>query len=447
MWWTADDTVRVLAPSEQRFVRHATYTGRSVLVEGELDSTALRSAFDALLRAHPILGCRIGEDAAGTGHLLRPAGSAVGAWVRAGDTATVGLPEESLDPSVQLAYLDVVIENGRSRVTLYAHHAVADAGHCVALLARLWDRYTDEVSGIAKDIAPQDYPRPLEWYAARHGIPRSAVSGLESASRPLEHPPVLPPEPPTPAPAALARPERTILEPGTTARIVELGRRHGITVNGLITAALLRAYAETAWGHEDSSPGWSSSRAATPREATPDEPRPRDSVPLRCVYPVDMRARLNPPIAAADGTNIAGLAAFVADVTTASDVVELAQRISARLRHDLAEGIVQQSVLHFPEFFGPTATRSLAGHVAVTNTGRVPRFRTPPALTLTDYEIVYLSAHPRPSAGPSAAVTFLVYTFADRLCVGVLGGGPLADRLPSAVRRELDDLAAVSIDA
>lgn len=475
--------MRVLAPSEQRFVRHATYTGRSVLVEGELDSTALRSAFDALLRAHPILGCRIGEDAAGTGHLLRPVGSAVGAWVRAGDTATVGLPEETLDPSVQLAYLDVVIENGRSRVTLYAHHAVADAGHCVALLARLWDRYTDEVSGIAKDIAPQDYPRPLEWYAARHGIPRSAVSGLESASRPLEHPPILPPEPPTPAPAALARPERTILEPGTTARIVELGRRHGVTVNGLITAALLRAYAETAWGQEDSSPGWSSSRAATPREATPDEPRPgdsaplrsvypvgeprsgesgplrrvypvgegdsrpRDSVPLRCVYPVDMRARLNPPIAAADGTNMAGLAAFVADVTTATDVVELAQRISARLRHDLAEGIVQQSVLHFPEFFGPTATRSLAGHVAVTNTGRVPRFRTPPALTLTDYEIVYLSAHPRPSAGPSAAVTFLVYTFADRLCVGVLGGGPLADRLPSAVRRELADLAAVSIDA
>ncbi|TQM25718.1 NRPS condensation-like uncharacterized protein [Nocardia bhagyanarayanae] len=412
--------MRVLAPSEQRFVRHATYTGRSVLVEGELDIAALRSAFDALLRAHPILGCRIGEDAAGAGHLLRPAGSAVGAWVRAGDTATVRLPGESLDPSAQLAYLDVVSEDSRARVTLYAHHSVADAGHCVALLARLWDRYTDEVSGVANDVAPQSYPRPLEWYAARHGIPRSAVSGLEAASRPLAQPPVLPPDPPTPAPAALARPERTILEPEATARIVELGRRHSVTVNGLITAALLRAYAG---------------------EAEPD-----DSAPLRCVYPVDMRSRLNPPIAAAEGTNMAGLAAFAADVTSATDVIELARRISARLRHDLAEGIVQQSVLHFPEFFGPSAIHSLAGHIAVTNTGRVPRFRTPPGLALTDYEIVYLSAHPRLSAGPSAAVTFLVYTFADRLCVGVLGGGPLADRLPSAVGRELATLAAVSID-
>ncbi|SNY83524.1 Phthiocerol/phthiodiolone dimycocerosyl transferase C-terminus [Nocardia amikacinitolerans] len=521
--------MRELAPSEQRFVRHATYTGRSVLVEGELDIPALRSAFEALLRAHPILRCRIGEDAAGTGHLLRPAGSAVGAWVRTGDTATVRLPEESLDPSVQLAYLDVVTENDRARVTFYAHHSVADAGHCVALLARLWDRYTGEVSGVVEDAAPQEYPRPLEWYAARHGIPRSAVSGLESASRPLAHPPVLPPDPPTPAPAALARPERTILSPEATARIVELGRRHGVTVNALLTAALLRAYAgeiglepgdsarDGAWRHGagvgepgdrhaaerrdphscdvgrgdveqqrasgqcgavSGEPGgrwvaeWRDphSRGVGPGDAEsrnqhgagPGEPdderdsgrrdsyshdaRPGDSVPLRCVYPVDMRARLNPPIAAADGTNMAGLAAFAADVTTATDVIELAQRISARLRHDLAEGIVQQSVLHFPEFFGPTAIHSLAGHIAVTNTGRVPYFRTPPGLTLTDYEIVYLSAHPRPSAGPSAAVTFLVYTFADRLCVGVLGGGPLAARLPSAVGRELADLAAVCID-
>ncbi|MGV9817796.1 phthiocerol/phthiodiolone dimycocerosyl transferase family protein [Nocardia xishanensis] len=430
MWWTVDDTVRVLAPSEQRFVRHATYTGRSLLVEGELDIAALRSAFGALLRTHPILACRIGEDAAGTGHLLRPAGDAVGAWVRAGDTATVRLPEETLDPSVQLAYLDVVTEDARARVTLYAHHAVADAGHCLALLARLWDRYTDEVSGVANDDAPHDFPRPLEWYAARHGIPRSAVSGLEAASRPLPHAPILPPDPVTPAPASLARPERTTLGPEATARIVELSRRHGVTVNGLITAALLRAYAETASDAADSSDG----------------DRASDAVPLRCVYPVDMRARLTPPVAAADGTNMAGLAAFAADITPETGVVALAQRISARLRHDLAEGIVQQSVLHFPEFFGPTAIHSLAGHIAVTNTGRVPRFRTPPELALTDYEIVYLSAHPRPSAGPSAAVTFLVYTFAGRLCVGVLGGGPLAARLPSAVGRELADLATVSID-
>ncbi|MEV0031221.1 acyltransferase [Nocardia sp. NPDC050793] len=443
MRWTVDDTVRVLAPSEQRFVRHATYTGRSVLVEGDLDIAVLRSAFGALLRTHPILACRIGEDAAGTGHLLRPAGDAVGAWIRAGDAATIRLPDETLDPAVQLAYLDVVTEDARARVTLYAHHAVADAGHCVALLAGLWDRYTDEVSGVAKDVAPQDYPRPLEWYAARHGIPRSAVSGLESASRPLAHPPVLPPDPPAPAPAALARPERTILEPEATARIVELGRRHGVTVNALLTAALLRACA----GEIASEPGVSE-RADSGRVDTHSrDAGPGDSVSLGCVYPVDMRARLNPPVPAADGTNMAGLAAFAADVTTATDVVELAQRISARLRHDLAEGIVQQSVLHFPEFFGSTAIHSLAGHIAVTNTGRVPRFRTPPELALTDYEIVYLSAHPRPSAGPSAAVTFLVYTFADRLSIGVLGGGRLAPRLPDAVTRELAHLAAVSIDA
>uniref|UniRef100_UPI003D781625 phthiocerol/phthiodiolone dimycocerosyl transferase family protein n=1 Tax=Nocardia brasiliensis TaxID=37326 RepID=UPI003D781625 len=44
---------------------------------------------------------------------------------------------------------------------------------------------------------------------------------------------------------------------------------------------------------------------------------------------------------------------------------------------DLAAGIVQQSVLHFPDFFGDKRIHSLAGHVAVTNTGAVPPFRTP----------------------------------------------------------------------
>lgn len=411
--------LRTLAPSEQRFVRHGTYTGRSVSVQGPLDAAALREAFDSVRRAYPVVACRIMEDVAGQGYLLAPDEQAwTPASVRHGDVETIDPP--AVDPAAQLAYLDVVGAGAdRWRVTLFTHHSIADAGHCVGLLSRLWDYYTDIIDRAPITVVPQSYPKPLEWYVEAHGVARSVVSGFEDVTKPL--PPeaeVVPAAGEEPAPSTLARPRRSRLDPDATTRIVGLGRKSGVTVNGLVTAALLRAYAsETVGG----------------------------ALPLGCLYPVDLRSRFDPPVAAAAGTNMAGMASFVAEVDPAGSLVELAQRISGRLADDLSSGVVHQSVLHFPDFYGATRTYSLAGHIAVTNTGVVPTFRTPAAIELTDYEIVYLSAHPRPSAGASAAVTFLVYTFARELTVGLLGGGVHADRLLAAARAELTALSAVGV--
>ncbi|MEU2043784.1 phthiocerol/phthiodiolone dimycocerosyl transferase family protein [Nocardia niwae] len=411
-----DALIRTLAPSEQRFVRHGTYTGRSVSVRGALDVTALREAFAALRRTCPVIGCRIAEDATGQGYLLAADETA---WtpvsVREGDVAVIGIP--AMDPVVQLAYLDVVGSGAEEwRITLFAHHSVADAGHCVELLSRLWGLYSDVVERQPVNAVVQDIPQSLEWHVAARGITRTATSGFEDVTKPL---PLeardVPPGSAQPAPSSLTRPVRVRLNREATARITELARGTGVTVNGLLTAALLRAYARETVGGATS---------------------------LGCLYPVDLRARLDPPVTAAAGTNMAGLACFAATVDPAASPLELAQRISARLTRDLSEGVVQQSVLHFPDIYGESRIHSLAGHIAVTNTGVVPVFRTPPGLELTDYEIVYVSAHPRPSAGASAAVTFLGYTFAGELAVGVLGGGAHADGLPEAVRAELTALTA-----
>ncbi len=382
-------------------------------VTGPLDRAAVKAAFAALQRAFPVVTCRIGEDASGTGYLLRPGDALVGASVTEGDVESIGLPAQQLDPATQLAYLDVVAGAGRWRVTLFAHHSVADAGHCVDMLSRWWGWYTDIVESAPINVVPQDYPQSLEWHAARRGIVRGAVSGFEEVTG------APPPEAAAagePRPSSMARPRRIRLDQAVTARIVELGRHRGVSVNGLVTAALLRAYASE------------TSDAAG------------DSVRLRCLYPVDLRSRLDPRVAPAAGTNMAGLASFAADVDPSGDVIELAQQISGRLHHDLSEGIVQQSVLHFPDFYGPNRIHSLAEHVAITNTGAVPLFRTPADLELTDYEIVYLSAHPRQSTGSAAVVTFPVYTFHGMLTVGLLGGAD-ADRLLAAVREELTALS------
>ncbi|MBF6338471.1 acyltransferase [Nocardia abscessus] len=417
MLWDEDAPIRPLAPSEQRFVRHGTYTGRSVSVRGVLDVTAMGEAFTALRRAYPVIGCRIAEDAAGQGYLLEAdEGAWVPASVREGDVAAIVIP--AVDPAVQLAYLDAVGTGADEwRVTLFAHHSVADAGHCVELLARLWDCYTGIVEDQRRSLVPQAIPQSLEWYVAARGIARAAVSGFEDVTEPLpSEETTAPPDSAQPAQSTLARPPRVRLDRDATARIVDLGRKTGVTVNGLLTAALLRAYARAAVG---------------------------GATELGCLYPVDLRTRLEPPVAAAAGTNMAGLASFAAEVDPGANVLELAQRVSSRLTHDLAEGVVQQSVLHFPDYYGVTRIHSLAGHVAVTNTGVVPAFRMPAGLEPTDYEIVYLSAHPRPSAGASAAVTYLVYTFTGKLTVGVLGGGVHTEDLLEEVRAELTALSAV----
>lgn len=398
-------------------MRHGTYTGRSVSVRGALDAAALREAFATLRSAYPVVGCRIVEDAVGQGYLLHPDERAwTPASVREGDVAEVGIPV--VDPAAQVAYLDVVGSGAdRWRVTLFVHHSVADAGHCVELLARLWAYYTDIVEQVPINVVPQDIPQSLEWYAAARGIAAAATSGFEDVTKPLpSEARDLLADSAQPTPSTLTRPRRVRLDAEATARIVGLGRTAGATVNGLLTAALLRAYArETAGG----------------------------AMRLGCLYPVDLRTRMRPQIAASAGTNMAGPASFATRVDPDASLIELAQRISARLAHDLSEGVVQQSVLHFPDFYGASRIHSLAGHIAVTNTGVVPAFRIPPTIELTDYEIVYLSAHPRPSAGASAAVTFLVYTFARELTVGVLGGGAHADGLLAAVRSELTALSAV----
>ncbi|MFD9551201.1 acyltransferase [Nocardia salmonicida] len=424
MLWEPEDVVRVLDPSEQRFVRHATFTGRSVTVLGELDAAGLGAAFAALQRRFPILVCRIVEDAEENGILLRPGDiEAVGAWVSFGDPDEVRVPAESMDPGAQLAYLDVVLaEEDRARVTLFVHHSVADAGHCVELFARLWGYYTDyvETGKIAVQADPAtavadpasvtwEYPVSLEALLAQRGIRRARRSGLEPVTRPLvAADSVSGVERSEAAPASLARPARIQLDTVATARVLDLARAHAVSVNGLVTAAVLRAYVDLSGA---------------------------DSV--SCVYPVDLRRRLDPPVEAVAGTNLSGLAAFRADAADTEDLVVLARRIGTSLHDDLAEGVIEQSVLHFPDFFGPHRIHSTAGHIALTNTGTVPTFRAPAGVILDDYEIVYLSAHPRPSTGASAAVTFLVYTYLGRLTIGRLGGGALASELLDAVASEL----------
>ncbi|QIS12150.1 phthiocerol/phthiodiolone dimycocerosyl transferase family protein [Nocardia arthritidis] len=412
-----DELIRELDPSEARFVPHGAYSGHTVLVTGELDATALGAAFAALQRSYPVLTCRIVEESDGRCLLVRSnASPPVGPWFGDGDPGRLRDPAQPLDPATQLAYLDVVAAPGCARVTWYIHHAVADGSHAIELFARFWDFYTDCLTATVPEPVPHDYPRSLEWYSATYGFRRGPLSGLEDVTVPLSAEPK-----PDPAAATailgggLLRPARSTLDAETTGRLIALARRTGLTVNSVVTGVLLRAFGAR----------------------TSADPRP-----VRALYAVDLRRHLDPQVPATAGTNLAASACFAADMETCGGTMELARRIAGRLRRDLAQGVLQQSVWHYPDFYGDRRTRSVAGHLGLTNCGVIPRFRTPPGAAITDYEIVHLLAHPRPSTEVTSQTgLFMLYTFAGRLTIGYVGAVD-ADVLLAVIRDELTAISA-----
>lgn len=101
-------------------------------------------------------------------------------------------------------------------------------------------------------------------------------------------------------------------------------------------------------------------------------------VPIPYVYPVDLRFVLAPPVAPTEATNLLGAASYLAEIGPNTDIVDLASDIVATLRADLANGVIQQSGLHFGTAFEGTPP-GLPPLVFCTDATSFPTMRTPPA--------------------------------------------------------------------
>jgi hypothetical protein len=106
------------------------------------------------------------------------------------------------------------------------------------------------------------------------------------------------------------------------------------------------------------------------------------SIPVPYVYPVDLRYVLSPPLSATACTNPVGVATYLAEIDTSTTVESLARDIAETFRADLADGTIQQSMLHFsPQYVGNPP--GLPDVVMLTDNGLVPSVRTPPGVELT----------------------------------------------------------------
>ena len=353
--------VRKLAPSEKFFAETHTFTSVTLDLRGPLDVGAMSMAFDLLLEVYPVYAGHIEQDADGrfqivaADDLMHP-----GIWLveEGEDLATV----YRLDQTEALINLLLKSDGDDSELTLYVHHSLSDGTHIAGLALELFTRYTALVTtGDPGPVIPQPAPDSIETLLERRGVHKGQRSGLDRfipAMFAHELPPrratsaVTDYDHPLPVPTARAR-----LGKEETTALTRFGRKNRLFVNNLVSAAILLAE----WRIRE-----------TPH------------IPIPYVYNVNLRPLLDPPVSATGCTLALGVATYLAQITLETDIVGLARDIADTLQADLADGVVQQSLLHFNLQYEGNVP-GLADVVLSTNIGNIASaMPMPPGLEIVD---------------------------------------------------------------
>ncbi|KAA8887217.1 acyltransferase [Nocardia colli] len=381
---TTSTVVRPLDPSELMFAGVGAYVGYAVEVSGRLDLTALSAAYAAVVRAYPVFGARL-EPSDDGGHVLVTSTATPEISVVDDDSGRL-LIDQKFDQRVALSAVCVVRAGDTASVTLLTHHSVADAYHSLAVLAELWSCYTDAVAGHSLDRRVRPYPASIEELLAERGVEKMTFPDPDE--QPAVSAPATDPVVDEDGWQSAPQVSRCRLSTAETAALIELGHREGVTINGLVSAAVLLSEAEI-------------------RELPLTE--------LLYIYPVDLRTRITPTAGLTDGTNLLGFATYTP--AEPAGLLDLARGICESLRVALAAGIVQQTPLHIPEM-GMSAIAPVPGLVIMTNWGRVPELRAPEGLRINDFRST-LTAATDLGAPPQPGGTCILSTFDGRLSIEI----------------------------
>jgi hypothetical protein len=159
-------------------------------------------------------------------------------------------------------------------------------------------------------------------------------------------------------------------------------------------------------------------------------------LPIPYIYPVDLRFFLSPPVGATEATNPVGMAMYLAEIRSGTGILDLARDIVEVFRVDLAEGVIQQSFLHFGlEYQGNPP--GLPDVVMTTDGGELPPLRTPPDLVVEQYDLELLFAST--SAGVDM---YSAGTYDGRLVVSYHSHGPGPERYVAKIHTLLTGVPA-----
>jgi hypothetical protein len=352
--------IRTLARSEEMFAETHNFVALTAHVRGPVDIDAMSVAFDALLEAHPVLAGHLERLPDGRHQIVVDDLMPPGIDVVNLDGGATEAPHMHLDQRVGLAHLRLTIRDGQARPTFYIHHCLADGHHQFSFVEELFSWYTELVrTGSLRPIDVQPAPVPLEAVLAERGIQKLQRSGLERylpAMFAYELPPSrratneVTPALPTHVPVARCR-----LSERETRDLISFCRTHHLRTNAVLSAAILLAE----WRIRE-----------TPH------------IPVPYIYPVDLRYFLSPPLGATACTNPLGVATYLAQIDRNTDIAGLARDIAEAFQADMADGVIQQSLLHFsPQYVGNPP--GLPDIVMFTDNGPIPAVSTPPGMEVT----------------------------------------------------------------
>ncbi|MEV0251523.1 hypothetical protein AB0H76_33380 [Nocardia sp. NPDC050712] len=402
--------IRPLAHSEEIFAAAHAYTGHSVRVHGRLDIGALAAAFDAVVHSHPVLGARLERDTHGR-HTLVTSAARPRLSVTEGDPDQL-LTGAILDQARALGTVCVVRERARASVTLLTNHCIADGTHTVTIFADLWSYYTDIVEGRAIQPREAGFPLPAEELLVARGIEKLPLDQADPDQ--TQVPPPMPEPDPQPVDDAgflLLHTTRIRLTRDQTGALSALARDANVTVNGLVSAAILLAESRF--------------RGLTMSE-------------LIFTCAVDLRTRVSPAVGPTEGTNMVGSAVYTPTDASPTDLVELARDINASVRDQIADGIPQQMPLHIADMSAGAVVVPTQLIVGATNLGRVPHLPTPADLTLDDFRIT-MAGKPLAIGSPRASsASCNISIFDERLSIEVHH----AESACTAERRRMDLIQA-----
>ncbi|MGL6234465.1 MAG: phthiocerol/phthiodiolone dimycocerosyl transferase family protein [Segniliparus sp.] len=357
----AGGRIRTLSRLETFYVfGSGQFTGGSALVSGELDLEALDEAFAELQRRHEALRAVVRKAGPVPEFVWTDRPPARIRVFEGEDPRTRPTGQGAVhDQAEQLSYVDVVPGGDHTRVSFFCGHTAADGTHVSALLAELWGLYTARVqTGGFPPAEVQAFPQSGEHYLNRRQYTGSDPNALapEAPSESTWNEPLLfgenPPPRSSPELSELRR-----LGKADRGALARLARVEGVSTNSLVAAALIRAHV-----------------------------RAGEAPPL-CIYPVDLREHVVPPVGSTEATNLLGRAYF-GDVETGPDLVALARRIQDKLAGDLADGTIYQSWIKTEP--DPLLLDKAFGCVLLlTHAGRLRIPPLPEGLSLVDIQPCY----------------------------------------------------------
>lgn len=402
---------RVLCPVESLYVGQRSRAFLSCTLRGRVDVEALSAAFDAMTEENPTLRSRIASDGAGHALRLLDEDERPRLVTRTGDeeeayAAELNSPLPVGGP-LSRAVLVSAPDGERHLFLLVVDHTVTDGHSSIALHNALWDRYRTLVDGEhaveASEGSGSDGPRwpvPVSQLlpaADEADTAKYLDSRIEEARR---HPVELVPYDVGRTSSGGGAPgadtgvdghievSRLTLDAELTAGLRGTARRSGVSVHSLIAAALL---------------------TTARRRLDGDGPRT-----LGCLSPVDLRSRLSPALSASAMVPAVTTHLQTIDVSEASDPLETARTVHARLTDFISRGDHFHEVRVTPEV--PRNPTLQLATVIATNMGVAPGPRLPSGLEADDVRLVPAREHYFPQAGRSPVMACVV-SFEGRLAI------------------------------